>query len=152
MLLQCFWIAEFWTHHRSKWIMIDTCVSKHTADSQEITAAWTMNIQSAMTWSLTCLWVSAQRKLMRLHIYMGPWLWCVKILQWHEGWGYHDFLVSSIVKSIPETVETLSWNHGNSIETLGKCRCDGPHESWRILESWRIPCSLHIIQDTLSMT
>ena len=28
--------------------MIDSCMSKHTADSQEITAAWTMNMETAM--------------------------------------------------------------------------------------------------------
>ena len=49
MLLHCCWIAEFWTRHGSIWIMIDRCMSKHTADSQEITAARTMSVYTS-TW------------------------------------------------------------------------------------------------------
>ena len=49
LLLQCCWIAEFWTRHGSEWIMFDSCVNKHAADSQAITAAWTMNMDAVMS-------------------------------------------------------------------------------------------------------
>ena len=81
LLLQFCWIAEFWTLHGSEWIMIDSCVSKHAADSQAITAAWTMNMDAVTIVSrhtekaYAFPYLHASVALMCWHNEVARWFW-----------------------------------------------------------------------------